>query len=494
MNFKLAVRRTTLHPAGAAMINRIKNGEEIIPSGDAVIIAIKNNRATAYLNTPEAKNGIGLVDLIIDEKGDEVIAQTLEAALKLPYKVTVDGLNEKEMIIMAVVPTVETKKEPSGKVSVALPKSDAVKRILSEGLCEKEELEDRVNALLDWRVAPALIDLTLEKYTKFKREVSRPKTIWKDPYQDRDVPMMQDILISILEGTPVNLIGEKGAGKNTAIYSAAWAAGRPVYMDTMGEDMTADDAFGGKGTAIPEILKFSKEEQTEMAKYWLMSTNPEYSRELTPEQLDMAAEYEALKARSATVQVVQEITELAEALRFGGVYVANEINLATANFLGKVMNQIADETGWIFIPGYGKIEISKDFSLIGAMNYGYDGTNSLNEATKDRFKPLYFAAPKTIVPQLKSFVEGKLGEGVLDDVYYTQVQTLHEMLHENIKSGVIPSDAETIRGYNNALYVVAKFRGLTTLKHEMIVNVAGKCYETEDRVDVMDQINNVITL
>lgn len=202
-----------------------------------------------------------------------------------------------------------------------------------------------------------------------------------------------------------------------------------------------------------------------------------------------AAEFELWKARAASVAIVQEESCLVEWIRNGGVMCFNEMNMAEANFFASFANQITDGSGFIDIPGYGRLEINPDCILIGTQNADYTGVCDQNDATMSRFGCIQFPYPNSIKNQLLAVV----GKEKLADQYFTECDKFYKELLKAVHKGLVSNSCLNIRGMIRALEAVALIPGATTLKRQITIHVINTCPK-EDREDLQLQLQEIVSL
>jgi len=89
-------------------------------------------------------------------------------------------------------------------------------------------------------------------------------------------------------------------------------------------------------------------------------------------------------------------------MRYGGVFVVDEINMAPADILSLFHSITDDERRLVLTNKDGEvIHAHKNFYLIATMNRGYEGTKPLNLALKDRFRIFEMSYNETTEKKLK---------------------------------------------------------------------------------------------
>lgn len=233
--------------------------------------------------------------------------------------------------------------------------------------------------------------------------------------------------------------GPKGAGKNEFSKTMAWIYQKPLYEFSCNRDVDKIDLTGGNTLEAIEEDGITKN----------------------------------------TIKFAPEI--LLECMEYGGIYVADEINLAEAGVLG-LLNPITDSRGTIEVPGYKKIVAKKGFCLIGTMNEGYQGTNDLNEALSDRFIHIPFEAPNTISKILKQHYP------TIPDKYISMADIIYKKMLALVKGNSISSDCVTIRGFLQALPYI----DIIGVENAFVSCVANKIFDEKYREYIIQTIKESI--
>lgn len=497
---KLTVRKTALQAKGSMVINTLQSGaklsSELIISNDPL-----TNRLTIYLDSEEKKNQAGLIETIEDENGSTLVQEELREILKIGYKAEAVGLGGQNNTYICKF--TEILPDAAGRGSSG-DFSDEVERIVNAGYCTQSDLMERIQVMTDLRIPDSMIVDILKQYRNYKKPVKRPRTIYVDAYP-KDEPIIRNAIINIMVGRPQIFEGPKSVGKNVAIETIAWLLNKPLYMDTYNRYMCNDDIYGSKTTKAPDINGYSIEQLKNMAQakvkiealaingdiaaFFKNETQSKKKEDDILETIELACEFDAIKAKAAAVQIEQEESQLVSAIEDGGLYCANEFNLAETNFAAGIMNQLTDGTGFITAPGRGRVNVSPDFCIIATQNNGYAGTCEQNSATMSRFGCLEFKFPGSV----KSQLEAAVGKKNLDKKYFTQCDTLYKAFLDAVTQGMVQDDCLNIRGFVAALKAVAKYPDYTKLAKQLEIQVVSTCPET-DRVALFAQISDKISL
>ena len=227
----------------------------------------------------------------------------------------------------------------------------------------------------------------------------------------------------------------------------------------MNDELTNEDAYGYNTTDN----SWSEQITPELADRYMLYREslavgkPEYNFR------EDAARYEFLRAKSASVSIVHVSSILLDRYEHGGIVVVNECDMATANYLQKILHSILDNRGYIDVPNVGRVMKHKYFRLACTCNFGYAGSNEMNEATKSRLGIIRFRYPDSVYRQLKQAVKIPVDDGILRlvDSYYKELKKAKEG-----HSSSISGQSLNIRGFIAAVSAYAAFpegRSLNTL-------------------------------
>ena len=479
------VRKTSTQPKGKYVIEELTNGTA--PAGEPILVQT-GNRWALYLSDTDKKNACGFLETVINTAdGTELVAQELEEIVSTGYEITFRGLTDKPNTFL--IELKEIIPDAKGR-SASGDYADEIDRIKKAGICSETELLERIDVLQSYDCSDKLIRAVLASYRKPHRAVRRPKAIYVNPYKGFN-PIKRTIM-KALDGKAVTLIGPKSVGKNVAVETVAWLLNEGLYMHTFNRFMTAEDIYGSKSTRPAEINGYTSEELEQMA---LCDVRAGYGDLLTEEEMELSAKFRSLSAQAPAIAIKQEISELTECMMHGGIYCANEMNLAESNFFSGVFNDLTDGTSFKAVPGLGKIDIHPRFRIIGTQNGGtgdgsYLGTNEQNEATMSRFAGIQFPYANTVKKQLISAV----GRDALDDKYFTQCEELYKAFYNGSqKQHVVQDNCLNIRGMVSALKIVSEFPEDTTLYQEILDNVVELC-PVGDHPALLAQVKDKISL
>lgn len=352
-------------------------------------------------------------------------------------------------------------------------------KIIKDEICAEQDLERNIQTMRKLRCPDELIRQVLMRYRKFERAGHIPKTIYVDPDPKQNPSIFSNILLNVLIGAPLIFEGDKSVGKNVCAETVAMVMNMPYDCITMTRTMCGDDMYGTKSTDNSAAENLTEE----MAENYLLykSGDTDYQQE--------AARYEFLRAKAASVAIVQETSDFVRWIKNGGVMCLNEMNMAEANFFASFANQLTDGTGFLDIPGHGRVYVNKDCILIGTQNAEYTGTCEQNDATISRFGCIQFDYPKSIKKQLKAAV----GETRLDDQYFSQVDAFYKAMLDSVRKNKVENSCLNIRGCVRALLATAVVPGLTKLADQLKVHVIDTC-PIDDRSTLMLQLTDIVKL
>ena len=258
---------------------------------------------------------------------------------------------------------------------------------------------------------------------------------------------------AILKQKHLNLLGEKGTGKNTFADYILYLAQRPKH-ELSGNGQTAKSEFFGEPTIHSEVAEGGAG---------------------VIHEISFAAE-EFVKAMGYKEDDPKR--------HAGGCALIDEANGIPADVL-MALNSSADARRAVTVPNYGRVNAGENFFIILTMNIGYEGTRNLNEAFKDRFVPILFDPYDSIDMILRA----KCPNASKADI------TKANKVYMKMRSIAVNNDGEldmsciTLRGFIDALDL-AEFVGL---KEALIINVADRILDDEEyRKKTKDIIESIV--
>ncbi len=325
-----------------------------------------------------------------------------------------------------------------------------------------------------------------EKFgNKDPKKPSVPRPIYKDPALDEYIKDHNEGIISeglrcALSGHGLVAQGGKSVGKNVWSATIAMLLNVPYSLLTFSRSMAPSAIYGEKSTDNTASEHLYSNEARELAVRAVQGN------------INEMAEFELMKARAATVRIIQDQSELFDALQYGRVMIFNEMNMADPNLFASFVNQILDGTGFLFIPGRGEVEIPREFVFIGTQNEDYEGVEQQNEATMSRLAAITFPQPKTILPQLEAAVEAEIAKNGICEIdeefkkkaskAYKQIENYYDACKSmSVDDGKTSFDSLVseavlnIRGFIRATVEYLEAGGYTTLKRKIEMHVIGTC-------------------
>ena len=331
--------------------------------------------------------------------------------------------------------------------SIQATKTEIAKKSVNE---KKEELvdmgfdKDLLNEiedyLLDCEFTPTDIENLFDTYQVYPKEIQhliikKPETLFKDTFG-----AMKVLWAAAANGFHVLESGERGTGKNVAVETWAWITQRPLFTMSISSETDKLDLLGSK----------------------------------------------TIDADIENGQVVNSIKfepELvARAMEYNGILNLDEVNFGSPAVLG-VLHSVMDTRREISIPGYKQVKAENNFMVICTINESYLGTNSLNEAFRDRMVNLRFPNNPSIYDVLEracpTASKGDIQK--VDRVY----QKMYSIIQD--RDSALDEDCMTVRGPIQAL-TMAPILGLKkALKIAMI-----KTQDDEYAKNIETIIDNII--
>ena len=274
--------------------------------------------------------------------------------------------------------------------------------------------------------------------------------------------------------------GDKSVGKNMCAETLAYILHLPFDMITMTRGMGGDELYGTKVTDLSASANLTPE----------MAQAKIYAYRGAADKETLAAQYDNWSAKASSISIVQEISSFVYALQHGGIFCLNEMNLADANFLASFVNQATDGSGFLTVPGLGRVDIHPKFTLIGTQNADYTGTCEQNEATISRMCCIQFPYPESVKSQL---IAASKVKGKLNDAYFAQADNLYKNYLSAVRKGDVENTCLNIRGMVRALQSIALVPGFMKLSQAIITNVINTCPQ-EDRPVLTAQLNEIVSL
>ena len=305
--------------------------------------------------------------------------------------------------------------------------NDAMDEVVRACIMQVRDVKERVSYLLAQNVPDKLIRGILRSMRPLDegKSVDRPKRLY---FQTAGDTTLTRAFGYYLTGKNIRLVGEKGTGKNTLISSVCWALYQPLCRIQGNADMDKLDLMGAttldeKGTSF-------------------------------------------------------ELSAFIKSLRDGGDVVLDEVN-AVKPEVALILHSLADDAKSVEVPGYGLVKVHPRSHIWATMNEEYVGTGELNDATADRFVPLFLDQQANIKALLKDLFPD------IDDGVLTTCGTIYQKILDAVKSGRCSSSAITTRGYIDAIESLEYL----SLRQTLLDNIAGRPGDKEDREAIRNFIN-----
>ena len=477
-NYGVKIRVTMMYASGREMVKmlgELKESKKL----DIPVFFEKNEslgKWEFFINSEENKKKIGILE------NTEELSGVLQGILddKDDYELflsSTDGSSIMEGTLKRKKAEIKAKKIDTSAYTALKDK------IVAEGICSAEQLEFNIKVMQENRCPEDLIIAVLKRYRKTDRPAHRPKVVYVDPDpESKETSNLALLLLNSIMGSATILEGDKSVGKNVCAETAAMVLNETYDMKSFTRSLRADDMYGNRETDNSASGMITEDLAEAYLRFQQGETN----------WLGEAAKYEAYKAKAASVMITQEISPFCRWLREGGVFVFNEMNMAEANFFSSFTNQITDNSGFLDVPGVGRIDINPNCILIGTQNADYTGVCDQNGATMSRFGCIAFDYPASIKSQLMAAVTKETREA-LDEKYFTQTDTWYKALLHSVRNNLIENDCLNIRGCVRALDAVAKVPGMVTLKKELMIHVVNTCPK-DDRANIIAELNGAVSL
>lgn len=312
--------------------------------------------------------------------------------------------------------------------------------IVSKGICTADELQEVEDYLVKNGLPRKQIIEVFKSYKLYDEERTaripqKPQTLFNDYFG-----AVRKNVVYINKGKHLRFIGEKGTGKNNLITTLAWVFKRPLYELSLNSQFDKTDLLGTK------TIKHEVDEEGK-------------------EVMIIGFDKEAF----------------VEAMEVGGFVNLDEVNTADPSVLVQ-LHSVADRRRSIQVAGYGRVVADDNFSIILTMNKEYQGTVSLNEATRDRFTPIKFPSNNSI----EALLQAKYP--MADGDYIRYCDQLYKGILGLVKDGELSMDCVTVRGFEDAMEVAEDLG----LKESLIDNVANRIDDEDYCQHVLNMIDDII--
>lgn len=290
------------------------------------------------------------------------------------------------------------------------------------------EIESRAAVMIDGSVPDAVMQRALDQMPTLDEPVVAPET----PYSQRSGTNLSDLLSYMLLGKTVQLVGEKGSGKNTLVETACWLLNRPLCRVQGSSELDKLDILG------------------------------------SPSLKDGSTGF--------------ELSSMLKTLRDDGIVVIDEANTVRPDVM-VMLHSLTDGARSVNVPGYGLVTMGPHASIIYTLNEDYIGTGEMNAATVDRGPRLFVEQEKDMGGLLKRAVPNAKAEDI--SLCVKIADSMRKAVQE---SGTLTAEDLTVRGYIDALKV-AQF---IPLKRALLHNVANKAQNEVERTAMSEIIQSYI--
>lgn len=322
--------------------------------------------------------------------------------------------------------TIKVSMEKAAKIETFYDQFEA---LIKNCVMQARDIRERAEYLLEQRVPDNIIREMLSKIQPDRPgcQIPRPQQLFLQENKE----YLTRAIAYYLSGKSIRLIGEKGAGKNTLIYSICWLLNKPVCRIQGNADLDKVDLLGGQGLKNNETFF--------------------------------------------------EPSEFLQSLQRGDDVVLDEVN-AIKPEIAIALNSLTDDARAIDVPGYGTVNVHPDARIWATMNEAYIGTGELNSALADRFVPLYLEEQIN----LTTLLEKRVPTAKKEDIAICN--TIYEKILKAVQDGACTIEAITTRGYIDALEATKWLPLRTTL----LDNVANRSQDEQDRAVVREFIQTLV--
>lgn len=326
------------------------------------------------------------------------------------------------------------------KTAVAKASIDEKKKDLIGQGFDPDLLNEVEEYLTSCDFSPMDIENVFNTYKVYPQEIQhriikKPETMFKDTFG-----AMKVLWAAAANGYHVLESGDRGTGKNVAVETWAWVLQRPLFTMSISSETDKLDLLGSK-TIDAEVE----------------NGNVINSIKFEPELV-------------------------LEAMKYDGILNLDEVNFGSPAVLG-VLHSVMDTRREINAPGYGKVTASNNFMVICTINENYLGTNSLNEAFRDRMVNLRFPNNDSIYDVLERACPNAKKSDIqkVDKVY----QKMYSIIQN--RDSELDEDCMTVRGPIQALNMAPILGLKKAMKVAMI-----KTQDTEYAKNIENIIDNYI--
>lgn len=349
----------------------------------------------------------------------------------------------------------------------------AIDRVINEDIMSKEEVEERLEYLMKCKVSKKVIANMFQTCVKYpdhvKARIIKPETL----YVDTD-GIVAKVVGYMNLGKNLRFEGERGVGKNVLAETMAWVFYRP-FWEFGSNSQHSNHSIIGKDTFKSETPEEKEKNKLSFLNVlrWLLP-----KKELNKDVVEGIGSVFS-KLSGGNKELVFQKSMIIEALEYGGVIILDEFNSGLADVL-TILNSVLDDRRRIDIQGYGQVIAHKNFLAISTENKNYAGTFQMHEGTIDRFTPIVFPKPQSIINVLQAKVPNVNYDTIL------QVGSFYNKLKSSVEDGILGENTSTVRGFITACEAIEQD---ISLKVALIDNVANRADDLSDREAIRDLIN-----
>ena len=482
--YEVTIKKTMLYPRAGEMAEALSK----LPSGNLlpvpILFQIGNlGKVEFYAESIDANNGIGYLDTKANTlTEDDFLDFEDKMQHGSTFTIQLKSVSGNTFLADAIL------KEPTVKATAtSCTVEDAIKRVVEEGIMSQEQADANLAILRAHQVSDTLISKVFARCKTYEKPAHKAGTIFVDAYRNRTDPesrIIANTIRCIETGSAVIYEGDRSVGKNVCAETMAQLLNMPYYLITFNKRMSSEDIYGAKTTDNSASQMLTADRAEAYMGVMRGSTSD-------AENLKKAIEFQLYQAKAASINIVQEASQFVEWLLGGGVMVLNEMNLSDPNFFASIFNQLLDGTKFIYVPGYGRVDVNPDCIIIGTQNKAcYAGVSQQNNATMSRFGCLVFDFPDSIRKQLKEAIGSKF---VVDTEYYQQTDHLYRQFKKIVDSGTIGNECLNIRGFIRAIEAFAIDPTSTKLSAQIMIHVVNTCPE-DSRRELAKQVEEFVTL
>lgn len=433
--------KANLEIGSAVKLVAIEDGFEIIREDSGIVVGIMvdpANKESGFLTIDEVINNTDYQNALYYITSRETVnvqrgrnnprSKPLLALIASNVKPEEKAQTENEEVKIEEEKVIPIKKHIN-KTSKNL--KEMIKEIVNQGIDTEENINDKLTYLKENKIPDILVEAIFNSYKKYDEQfvslIRNPSTKFKGK------ETVLSCLEEVMAGHNINLVGEKGTGKNVLARTLSWLLNRP-------------------------IIEMSSSGQSEIA---------EFLGDRTIETKE-----------DGTMKMSFELGALSLALKYDFIILIDELNALPADVqLG--FNSVFDKRKEVYVKFFGVVKGGDNFFGIITQNEGYYGTKQLNEAFRDRFSCIELEAAKSIIPVLKSEVPEASTE------LLETADKIFKGIHSKIREGLISMDSLSIRAFISALESIVKWNSEPKSKFSQILGGAAK---KEDKQQIIDEI------